>query len=182
MLCAGVVDWGYGHHKADLPVSIRISPTPLKVSSCTRPILIFCRALTVHQLLWLNQVFFKLTTMCFKLSLCLAYWKLFSRFNSPGFRLTTYAVCALTFSIVGYYGAAFFASIFQCTPIDKSWMTKYDGHCIDLNKFRFYTAAANIITSVFVIALPLPALFAIRLELEVPEMNLIIVLILLGLL
>ena len=67
-----------------------------------------------------------------------------------------------TLLIIGYYVSAFFVSIFQCSPVSKSWHSKESGTCIDLDEFRLYTAAANIITSVLVIATPLPALSKMR--------------------
>jgi len=83
--------------------------------------------------------------------------------------------------IVGYYGAAFFVSIFQCTPVSRSWLfgKHMGGSCIDLDEFRYCTAAANIITSVLLISIPLPAL--IRMKHTRPEVSELIVLILLGL-
>ncbi|KAL8697717.1 MAG: hypothetical protein Q9201_006968 [Fulgogasparrea decipioides] len=81
--------------------------------------------------------------------------------------------------VVGYYLAAFLVSIFQCTPVSKSWSRKQPGTCIDLDRFRYYTAAVNIITSVFLIATPLPALSKMRQSR--PEVTELMGLILLGL-
>ena len=66
--------------------------------------------------------------------------------------------------------------------MEKSWMPHQEGHCIDLEEFRFYTAAANIITSVLVIAVPLPALLSICVTNSAPRILEVIGLILLGLL
>ena len=70
--------------------------------------------------------------------------------------------CVMALLVVGYYAAAFLVSSFQCTPVAKSWRPKELGTCIDLDKFRYYTAAANIITSVLIIVIPLPALSKMR--------------------
>ena len=135
--------------------------------------------LTDIQLLWLNQIFFKLTTMATKLSICLIYHNIFKRANSRLIRATRLVVWALTVLIIGYYVAAFFVSIFQCTPVSKSWHSKEKGTCIDLTEFRYYTAAANIITSVLIIVTPLPALSKMRQTR--PEVTELMGLILLGL-
>jgi formate hydrogenlyase subunit 3/multisubunit Na+/H+ antiporter MnhD subunit len=81
--------------------------------------------------------------------------------------------------VISYYAAAFFVTIFQCTPVAKSWRPKESGTCSDLDKCRYYTAAANIITSVLIIVIPLPALSKMRHTR--PEITELMGLILLGL-
>ncbi|CAF9942423.1 hypothetical protein IMSHALPRED_003673 [Imshaugia aleurites] len=154
-----VTQWGYGHREQDLPAHIRNSTEPVK-------------------LLWLNQIFFKLTTMLFKLSICFIYYNIFQRANSRLIRATRAVTYCLTLLIIGYYVPAFFVSIFQCKPVSKSWRSKEAGSCIDLNTFRFCTAAANMITSALVIITPLPALYKMR-DTR-PEVTELIGLILLG--
>ena len=100
--------------------------------------------------------------MATKLSICLIYHDLFKKANSRLIRATRIITYGTTLLIIGYYVPAFFVSIFQCSPVSKSWHAKELGTCIDLDKFRYYTAAANIITSVLVIATPLPALSKMR--------------------
>ena len=100
--------------------------------------------------------------MTTKLSICLIYYDLFKKANSRLIRATRIVTYGTTLLIVGYYVPAFFVSIFQCSPASKSWHAKESGTCIDLDKFRVYTAAANIITSVLVITTPLPALSQMR--------------------
>lgn len=100
--------------------------------------------------------------MLTKLSICLIYYDLFKRANSGLIRATRMATYGTTLLIIGYYVPAFFVSIFQCSPVSKAWRSKESGTCINLDEFRLYTAAANIITSVLVIATPLPALSKMR--------------------
>jgi len=120
--------------------------------------------------------------MSSKLAICLVYHGLFQRANSKLVRATRKMTEATALLIVGYYGAAFFVSIFQCTPVSKSWLSgkHTGGSCIDLLKFRYFTAAANIITSVLLISIPLPALS--RMKHTRPEVSELMGLILLGLL
>ena len=80
--------------------------------------------------------------------------------------------------VVGCYGASFLVSIFECTPVSKIWHPKEKGTCINLTAFRYSTAVINILTSVLVIAIPLPALF--RIKRRGSEVTQIIFLILLG--
>lgn len=100
--------------------------------------------------------------MLTKLSICLIYYDLFKRANSGLIRATRMVTYGTAFLIIGYYVPAFFVSIFQCSPVSKAWHSKESGMCINVDEFRFYTAAANIITSVLVIATPLPALSKMR--------------------
>ena len=131
------------------------------------------------QLVWLNQVFFKLTTLCTKLSICVIYLDVFTRAVSRLIRATRVVTICTAVLVIGYYSAAFWASTFQCTPISKSWYPKTPGSCIDLDKFRRFTAAVNIITSVLIITIPLPALS--RMRQARPEISELMGLILLGL-
>jgi hypothetical protein len=81
--------------------------------------------------------------------------------------------------IIGAYGSAFFVSIFQCTPINKTWNKHVDGTCVNLTEFRMSTAVFNLITSALVITLPIPTL--IKFKKKRPEVTQLLGLILLGL-
>ncbi|EOD46297.1 putative integral membrane protein [Neofusicoccum parvum UCRNP2] len=155
-----VIQYGYGQHAADIPASIKASTVPKKLS-------------------FANMVVFKPTYLFTKLSLCLVYAQLFKRADSLTVRITRVLVYLTTFVVVGYYGAATIVSIFQCTPIEKSYFSKTPGNCIDLVQFRFSGHAVNIITSIMVIAIPLPALF--QMKDKRPEIKQLLFLILLGL-
>ncbi|KAL9635805.1 MAG: hypothetical protein Q9164_003233 [Protoblastenia rupestris] len=139
----------------------------------------FAKMLSMQHLLWLNQVFFKVTTGFTKLSICLILLSMFQRANSGLVRATRTVIWGTIALVVGYYVAAFFVSIFQCTPVSKSWHTKEPGTCVDLDEFRYYNASVNIITSVLVIFTPLPALSKMRQTR--PEITELMGLILLGL-
>ena len=117
--------------------------------------------------------------MLTKLSICFGYYGMFKRVNSGLIRATRLVICGTALLVIGYYGAAFFVSIFQCAPVPKTWYSEESGTCIDLDKFRYYNAAVNIITSALVIAIPLPALSKMRHTR--PEITGVMGLILLGL-
>ena len=116
----------------------------------------------LSQLYWLNQVFFKLTTLFAKLSLCIVYVKLFSKAETPLIKSTRWMTYFIAFSVVAAYGEAFFMSIFECLPVDKTWYTKTPGHCINVTKFRLAIGYVNVITSSLLIITPLPALARVR--------------------
>lgn len=120
-----------------------------------------------------------MTTLFTKLSLCIAYLGLFKRAAGRLVQWSRRVNYTTALIVVSYYGAAFIVSIFQCTPVSKTWRKSKAGTCIDLTKFRYSTASVNIITSVLVITTPLPVLFRIRSRKN--EVTQVIILILLGL-
>ncbi|KAH7061188.1 hypothetical protein B0J12DRAFT_284917 [Macrophomina phaseolina] len=154
-----VLSYGYGKHAADLPASLKDSVVPKK-------------------LFFANMIVFKPTYLFTKLSLCLVYTQIFKRADSLTVRITRILVHFTTFVVVGYYGAATIISIFQCDPVQKSYLSKTPGTCIDLTQFRFSGHAVNIITSLMVICIPLPALF--KMKDKRPEIKQLLFLILLG--
>ncbi|QKX58422.1 uncharacterized protein TRUGW13939_05544 [Talaromyces rugulosus] len=135
--------WGAGHHKADLSEHILKSHTPAI-------------------LLYLNQVFFKLTSLTSKLSLIVVYNRLFNPPISPLVFWTRNINLANGFVIATFYFSIFLVSIFQCHPISKSWDKKRPGSCVNLDNVRYASAYINIITSALLVATPLPVLFRIK--------------------
>ncbi|GIZ46853.1 hypothetical protein CKM354_000996200 [Cercospora kikuchii] len=97
-----------------------------------------------------------------KLSLLIYYHKL-----SPSrwFRYLIYAVG--TFIIV-YSTAMFFAVIFACKPIDKSWdFTIENGQCMDKDAIYLGHAGLNTGTTLLLFGIPVP----IMLKLEIPKLQ-----------
>jgi archaellum biogenesis protein FlaJ (TadC family) len=66
------------------------------------------------------------------------------------------------FLVVTYYGAAFLATIFECTPVDKMWYPNKPGTCINKSAIFYATGSVSVITSLLVISTPLPILFIVR--------------------
>lgn len=155
-----VTTFDYGKAKANIPIETQNSLWPVRLT-------------------YINQIVFKLTTPLCKLSLCLIYRAMCSTSTDRISRLTRLAIWATIYLIIGAYSSAFLVSIFQCTPIDKTWNKKTNGICIDLVAFRMSTAVFNVITSVLVIAIPIPTL--VRVKKQRPEVKQLIGLILLGL-
>lgn len=155
-----VTTFDYGKAKANIPIETQNSLWPVR-------------------LIYINQIVFKLTTPLCKLSLCLIYRAMCSTSTDRISRMTRLAIWATIYLIIGAYSSAFLVSIFQCTPIDKTWNKKTNGICIDLVAFRMSTAVFNVITSVLVIAIPIPTL--VRVKKQRPEVKQLIGLILLGL-
>lgn len=155
-----VETFDYGKAKADIPEHLRTSVWPAKLA-------------------YINQIVFKLTTPLCKLSLCLLYRAMCSTSTDRIIRITRFAIRGTIYLIIGAYSSAFLVSIFQCTPVSKTWNKKLDGTCINLTSFRMSTAVFNVVTSILVIAIPIPTL--VKLKKHRPEVKQLIGLILLGL-
>lgn len=80
--------------------------------------------------------------------------------------------------VAGYYTAATFVSIFECSPVEKAWKTSTPGTCINTSAFLYTTAGMNVITSLLIIFIPLPVL--LRIMYRKTEVAQLIGLILLG--
>ena len=57
-----------------------------------------------------------------------------------------------------YYIIAILLTIFECTPVKKSWEKQLPGTCINLQTFFFANAAFNVITDILVMVLPIPVI------------------------
>lgn len=68
----------------------------------------------------------------------------------------------LAFVIASYYTAGSLVSFFQCTPVHKAWDSATPGKCIDNDQFRLANGYINIITSVWLIIMPFPALLSVQ--------------------
>src|SRR5258706_103612 len=97
-----------------------------------------------------------------KLSLFFVYRNLLQTADAWWVRLSrrlNYGTAAL---VAAYYTAATIVSIFECTPINTAWKTTTPGTCINFGAFLYTTATMNVITSLLVIFIPLPALLRMR--------------------
>ncbi|KAJ8110056.1 hypothetical protein OPT61_g6996 [Boeremia exigua] len=155
-----VAVFDYGKAKADIPVHLRTSTWPAILA-------------------YINQIVFKLTTPLCKLSLCFLYRSMCSTSTDRIIRITRLVIRATICLIIGAYSSAFLISIFQCTPVSKTWDKKVNGTCINMVAFRMSTAVFNLVTSVLVIAIPIPTL--VKLKKHRPEVKQLLGLILLGL-
>lgn len=68
----------------------------------------------------------------------------------------------LTFVIAAYYFGGTFVSLLQCTPIQKAWRSSTPGKCINNDQFREANGYMNIITSLWLIIMPFPALLSVQ--------------------
>lgn len=88
--------------------------------------------------------------------------KLFSKAETRLIKATRWVTYLIAVVVTAAYGEAFFMSIFECSPVDKVWLKKKHGHCINLTQFRIAIGYINVITSSLLIITPLPALASVR--------------------
>jgi len=104
----------------------------------------------ILELILAYQILFKAATMLTKVSILLLFLRIFT--TSKPFRIT----CWVTIAIVVAFGVAIInASIFQCTPIDKSYEPSVPGHCILVGDVWYAHGGFAVLSDVWMIFLPL---------------------------
>ena len=94
----------------------------------------------------------------YKLSILLLYLRLFAIDRT--FRFLTYLTI---FFVFGYLFANLCTQIFGCWPRVKYWDPSVTGYCIDYTKAGLAYGAMNIISDLFILVLPLPLLWRLKL-------------------
>ena len=99
------------------------------------------------------QVLYKCTIAMTKTSILLLYVRIFH--NVAKFRRICH--CLLGY-IIAYAIASILATIFQCSPIKRTFNHKLPGTCINLTAFWYANAISSILTDIVVLLLPMPLL------------------------
>lgn len=95
-----------------------------------------------------------------KLSLTFVYRRLFLNLTHPVVRICRIINYTLMIVLTGFFTSATLVSMFACQPIQKAWLPKTPGTCIDTTiMFNYVTSAINISTSLCLIGLPLPVIY-----------------------
>ena len=64
-----------------------------------------------------------------------------------------------------FFIVRFIVTLSQCRPVHKFWAIppeSVDGYCINTTAFFYFTSGFNIVTDIFIIALPIPTLLKIN--------------------
>ncbi|KAM5372390.1 hypothetical protein ACJA88_009139 [Fusarium oxysporum] len=90
------------------------------------------------------------TILCtIKVGILLMYYRIFP---TKSMRIGGYILGGMTFS---WWIGIIFASIFQCSPVDKAWKPfMKEGTCLDKNRFFIGNSIPNIVMDAMIIALP----------------------------
>ena len=141
-----MINYGLGKH-------IYVQP-PARIPEC---VVVFLKALFTTEVCYTGTIVFA------KLSILAFYWRLFSRNN-----FVRYAVMVIT-AIVAMWGiAVFLIVVTQCRPIQGFWDKSLTTAVCSVDSYRFFygNSTPNIITDILLILTPLPAIWALRLELR----------------
>ncbi|KEQ77812.1 hypothetical protein M436DRAFT_36696, partial [Aureobasidium namibiae CBS 147.97] len=136
-----IVQVGLGRHLWDVSAE-RFSPTFLEVWTFGAMIYSVCMLLT-------------------KMSILMLYRRLFPIDN---FR---YLWWMCVFCTMGYGLGAIFSSLFACVPVRAQWdLTISASRCINKQAFYIGNGVMNIITDLMILALPIPIVWRLTLELR----------------
>ena len=97
----------------------------------------------------------------FKVALCIAYLRISNHSSLRSYRLFIWSL--MTFTILTHF-AGTLVLIFQCKPVQKSWLPMTQGTCLP-NDITFYAlAAVTILCDVVVFLTPIPLLLRLRIN------------------
>ena len=121
-----------------------------------------CYNLKRRQSLYSVEPFYSVCMPAVKLTMILFYWRTFGTGNRNFRRALIGTSVLLLMWLVG----SMFGAIFQCTPIERYWNEKLDGHCIDPYIYFVSISSANLLTDVIVLILPLRVVWKLNVTLR----------------
>lgn len=107
------------------------------------------------------QIFYFLSSVFFKTSLILLYWRIFG--VSRGFRKVLIVAWSI---VIMYFVANLLAAIFECNPIAKYWNMGLSGKCVDTVAFYRWNGVANLLIDFMILTLTLPMVWQLSLKLQ----------------
>ncbi|CAI7614805.1 unnamed protein product [Penicillium viridicatum] len=116
--------------------------------------------LMTMKLFFVSQAFYKLTMNMTKMSILMLYLRIFIQ---RWFRITCYVFLVI---ITSYMVGAFFASVFQCTPVARAWNKNIPGSCIDITTNWYANAGFSIATDIIILTLPMYPLYKSKIILK----------------
>ncbi|KAK0123808.1 hypothetical protein ONS95_008805 [Cadophora gregata] len=133
--CIIGVEYGLGKHMAALSLPEIVS---------------YAKSLIAFECLYV-------TCVCFtKIALLLMYLRIFP---VRSIQIGAYVLSALSIS---WCISIIMVSIFQCTPIARTWNPTLPGHCINLKGSFIGNAIPNILTDVAILALPMQQVWSLH--------------------
>ncbi|KAL1970435.1 hypothetical protein VTN77DRAFT_4079 [Rasamsonia byssochlamydoides] len=83
-------------------------------------------------------------------------------FPTRDFRLATFILGGI---VISWVIAIVFVSVFQCTPVEKTWNPAVPGHCINLKGSFIGNAIPNIMTDIAILSLPVRVVWRLHADL-----------------
>ncbi|KAL4944958.1 hypothetical protein BDV06DRAFT_219765 [Aspergillus oleicola] len=110
----------------------------------------------IAKLLMAFECTYSVTIAMIKIAILLLYSRIFP---TRAFRIASYVLggIAIAWSI-----AIVCVSIFQCTPVAKTWNSTLPGTCIDLRGMFIGNAVPNIITDIAILSLPVRVVWKLQ--------------------
>ncbi|CAN8097131.1 unnamed protein product [Discula destructiva] len=94
-----------------------------------------------------------------KLTFLFFYYRVFSPRSSTKYTIIggIVFVCCLNTGL-------FFATIFECTPVERSWNTSLPGHCFRAKVLPYFSGVTSSATDLFVLVLPMKLVWGLNLN------------------
>lgn len=112
----------------------------------------------LSQLFFVAQIFYKLTMNLTKISILLLYMRIFAVFT--WFRWIGRVLIGI---VTAYMISAFFAAVFQCTPVARAWDKSIPGTCISIEMNWYANAGFSITTDAIILLLPIKPILSLKL-------------------
>jgi hypothetical protein len=126
----------------------------------SRLIVPLCICVNVGQYFYISQFTYKISINTTKASILLLYLRIFVQ---KRFRMA----CWILLGFVTLFGiATTLASVFQCTPIARTWNKSIKGVCVNTTIFWYANAGFSIVGDLVLLALPMPILYNLKLPLN----------------
>ncbi|PSN67692.1 hypothetical protein BS50DRAFT_675746 [Corynespora cassiicola Philippines] len=93
-----------------------------------------------------------------KTSILLSYLRIFGHIRRT--QIHIYILLALSW---GWGIGVFFASVFQCTPVEKAWKQTMPGHCIKFIPYLWGNSISNFIIDWLILAVPIAPVLKLQL-------------------
>ena len=68
--------------------------------------------------------------------------------------------------VLATYIALLLTSILGCLPVERHWNKAVSGHCLPAGSTAYGSGALNVVTDIFVVFLPLPAIWRLNMKLS----------------
>lgn len=154
----GVI-YGYGMHQSQLSDYDRYVARMVSSPSAAAGA-ISSRTITdmASKTFYLEQIFYKGTLNCTKLSMLLMYLRIFTEKRA---RTATHI---LKYTIGIYALFSIFLTVIQCAPFAKIFDKSVPGLCIDVTRFWYANAIFNLVTDLMILALPIPSVYEMQMK------------------
>ena len=105
------------------------------------------------------EVLYCAGTAAYKFSALLLFHRIFGLIP----RFTAFLWC-FAFVILANNVAEIFLSVFQCTPVHKTWDAKVEGSCVNTLLAVSIPGSINVVSDVVTVLLPLPLIWNLHME------------------